>query len=327
MRRGDGAQGLLGGTHSQTSQSEGDNAAESALSGFQELALEMSISRIVAESKLLPTTLKSPRAQSPSDPSEKRLRRSRRVSGVQAVISETASGMLRGQVSLGQTPAVCIDAVCIDQKDEKIRNQQVRPMMCGIHDRATRAFSFPGECRCDNHSRHSGKDCKSPEDCGRCNNYDRNRQRCWHLLGARAVDGLSIVGAGLATAFIISFDPGRGEDLSNRVPRMESLTDEYTLPGTCSPLPFLQHPPPTLRCPNLPMYMAAISLYSVAGVFQVAQEPRYWADCALVAVLVAVVTGALHGIRPMLDALVLGGFLSLVCCRGIAWFASSWVRD
>ena len=75
------------------------------------------------------------------------------------------------------------------------------------------------------------------------------------------------------------------------------------------------------------MYMAAISLYSVAGVFQVAQEPRYWADCALVAVLVAVVTGALHGIRPMLDALVLGGFLSLVCCRGIAWFASSWVRD
>ena len=75
------------------------------------------------------------------------------------------------------------------------------------------------------------------------------------------------------------------------------------------------------------MYIVAISIYSMAGIFQVAQEPRYWADCALVAVLVAVVTGALHGIRPMLDALVLGGFLSLVCCKGIAWFASAYERD
>ena len=231
------------------------------------------------------TFLEAPGAQGPSDPSEKRSRGDRRVSNLEAVLRARIAG------------------AC--------------------------ALSFPGESRCDGHSRHFGKDCKSPENCARCSNHDCSRRRSYlSRLGARAADGLSMVGAGLATVAILNFNQALGEELPSRVLRMGSLTDDDVLPGTCpslesdrrwlASLPLLRHLPPTLRCPSLPMYIVAISVYSVAGVFQVAQEPRYWADCALVAVLVAVVTGALHGIRPMLDAVVLGGFLSLVCCKGIA---------
>jgi hypothetical protein len=74
------------------------------------------------------------------------------------------------------------------------------------------------------------------------------------------------------------------------------------------------------------MYLVAMSVYSAVGVFQVVHAPRYWADCALVAVIVAVVTGALHGIRPMVDALVVGGFLSLACCKAITWSAGARTR-
>jgi hypothetical protein len=76
---------------------------------------------------------------------------------------------------------------------------------------------------------------------------------------------------------------------------------------------------PGLRCPSLPLYAAAICAYSAAGVVQTLREPKYWADCALVAVLAAVVAGAVYGVRVMINGLVLGGFLSLLCCRGIVW--------
>jgi hypothetical protein len=68
-------------------------------------------------------------------------------------------------------------------------------------------------------------------------------------------------------------------------------------------------------------------MYSAAGIFQVMREPRYWTDCALLAVIAAIVTGALYGVRPMVDALVLGGLLSLACCRGMVWSASACQRD
>jgi hypothetical protein len=76
--------------------------------------------------------------------------------------------------------------------------------------------------------------------------------------------------------------------------------------------------PRQLRCPSAPLYVTAIAMYSAAGICQIAREPKYWADCALLAALGSVVAGALYGVRSMLDALILGGFLSLVCCKGIA---------
>jgi hypothetical protein len=80
--------------------------------------------------------------------------------------------------------------------------------------------------------------------------------------------------------------------------------------------------PQQLRCPSTPLYLTAIATYSAAGLCQIVREPRYWADCALLAALGSVVVGALYGVSSMLDALILGGFLSLLCCKGIAvWSA------
>ena len=75
------------------------------------------------------------------------------------------------------------------------------------------ALSSSRKPRCDHPLGHFGKDRKCPEYCGRCSNHDRNRQHYWSLLRARAVGGLSIVGAGLATVAIVNFDQGSGEKL------------------------------------------------------------------------------------------------------------------
>ena len=303
-RRRDGGQDLDG-THPNPCPLERDSTAEGnterpdtprffPLSKLLELVSGSEYLPTMVSAGHTSTFLEAPGAQAPSDPSKKRSRGGRRVSDVEAVL--------------------------------RVRSAKA----CAI--------SSSRKTRRGHHSGHFGKDHNSPKYCGRCSNHGCNgRELYLSRLRVRAADGLSMAGAGLATVAIITFNQALGEELPSRVLRMGSLTDDDVLLGTCpslesdhrwlASLSLPRYLPPTLRCPSLPVYIVAISVYSVAGVFQVAREPRYWADCALVAVLVAVVTGALHGIQSMLDALILGGFLSLVCCRGIAWSASACVKD
>ncbi|KAG7290672.1 hypothetical protein NEMBOFW57_000675 [Staphylotrichum longicolle] len=153
----------------------------------------------------------------------------------------------------------------------------------------------------DDWSRH-GRKCPK----NNCSISDLRR----HL--SRAADGISMCAGGVATAVILNFNQASGT--------CPSLEDDHRWPAL---LLLLRHLPPAFRCPKPPAYIIAIFLYSTAGIFQVMREPRYWTESALLAIVAAVVTGALYGVRPMVDALVLGGFLSLVCCRGIAWSASA----
>ncbi|KAK4039713.1 hypothetical protein C8A01DRAFT_36338 [Parachaetomium inaequale] len=127
-------------------------------------------------------------------------------------------------------------------------------------------------------------------------------------LAARFSDCVSVLAGGLATVVILNFNQALGT--------CPALEHDQRWP-TVLLLP--RYLPPSLRCPSLPLYVAEICAYSAAGVVQIVREPKYWADCALVAVFAAVVTGAIYGVRSMVDALVLGGFLSLLCCRGIVW--------
>jgi hypothetical protein len=85
--------------------------------------------------------------------------------------------------------------------------------------------------------------------------------------------------------------------------------------------------PQNLRCPSFSLYLTALSTYSAAGIIQLViqlmKRPVYWADCGLVAVIASVLTGVAWGGRAMVDALVLGGFLSLVCCKALGRFTST----
>ena len=73
-----------------------------------------------------------------------------------------------------------------------------------------------------------------------------------------------------------------------------------------------------LRCPSLRVYLLALSTYSATGAFQLLVHKRnYCAECGLLAVLASLLAGVLYGAQVMLDALVLGGFLSLLCSKAI----------
>ncbi|KAK3905589.1 hypothetical protein C8A05DRAFT_30592 [Staphylotrichum tortipilum] len=131
---------------------------------------------------------------------------------------------------------------------------------------------------------------------------------CRHIL--TSIDIASLAAGGLMTATILNFN--------------------QNVPGTCpSPsadprwaasIPLLRHMPQALRCPDPSTYVLALSVYSAVGMLQVALEPRYWADCGLVAALATVGAGGVYGPRYMVDVLILGGFLSLVCSKVVAWY-------
>ncbi len=81
--------------------------------------------------------------------------------------------------------------------------------------------------------------------------------------------------------------------------------------------------PPTLRCPGLSTYLAAMAAYSAVGIFHLTRPPRCWAHWGLVTVIASVLAGAWFSSRAILvDGLILGGFLSLVCSyllERLAW--------
>jgi len=145
--------------------------------------------------------------------------------------------------------------------------------------------------------------------------HRHHRHRPWQSyirrVATRAGDCASVVAGGLATVVVLNFNQSLGQ--------CPALQEDHRWPMV---LPLLKHLPASLRCPSSSLYMIAILLYSAAGVFQVVREPRYWADCALVAVLLSLAVGAVYGVRPMVDALIVGGLLSLVCCKALfVWSA------
>jgi hypothetical protein len=78
----------------------------------------------------------------------------------------------------------------------------------------------------------------------------------------------------------------------------------------------IQHLAQQIQHPSLPLYLAAYIAYSAVGLYNIFHCPRYWPQCGLVAIIVAVVVGGWYGTRAMADAMVVGGLLSLVVARG-----------
>jgi hypothetical protein len=72
-----------------------------------------------------------------------------------------------------------------------------------------------------------------------------------------------------------------------------------------------------LGWPSFPLYLAAIWAYFAVGIYHLVRRPRYWTDCGLLAVIGSILTGAWLGRRAMVDNLIVGAFLSLVCSKAI----------
>ena len=81
-----------------------------------------------------------------------------------------------------------------------------------------------------------------------------------------------------------------------------------------------RHLPQRLRCPDQWMLLAGLCTYSTVGVLHLIQGSKYWADCGLIAMVGAVLTGLWHGESAMMDAFVLGGFLSLLASKVLVRF-------
>ncbi|KAL2201181.1 hypothetical protein P885DRAFT_56598 [Corynascus similis CBS 632.67] len=117
-----------------------------------------------------------------------------------------------------------------------------------------------------------------------------------------------VVAGGLATVVILNFNQSLGT--------CPAIREDHRWPMA---LPLLKHQTRSLRCPSSSLYVVSILIYSAAGVSQVVREPKYWTESGLVAVLFSIVVGAVYGVRLMVDALVVGGSLSLICCKTIVW--------
>ncbi|OIW33053.1 hypothetical protein CONLIGDRAFT_695381 [Coniochaeta ligniaria NRRL 30616] len=137
----------------------------------------------------------------------------------------------------------------------------------------------------------------------------------------RTIDWCSILVGGIATLAILDINAGK------RPRYVMSLAKADWFLGMC-PHQGTDHRPLTelslrsnlsysLRWPCFPLYLAAICAYSAVGIYHLVRRPRHWADCGLLAVKGSILTGAWLGRRAMVDALILGAFLSLVCSRAI----------
>lgn len=146
-----------------------------------------------------------------------------------------------------------------------------------------------------------------------------------------AVDIASVAACAVMTATMLNFSQDPGE---HRHPNLRPQTITDAPPGRTCPspsadprwaaaLPLVPQLPEVLRCPDPTTYVLALSVYSVVGMVQVALEPKYWADCGLVAALAALGAGGAYGPRCMVDVLILGGFLSLVCSKVLGWYGNN----
>jgi hypothetical protein len=158
-----------------------------------------------------------------------------------------------------------------------------------------------------------------------------------HRLAILAADCASILAGGWATVVIHNFNQSPGKLDTQPLPPTAQITLPEIINLTFSARETCPHPfetddrwpkalalptSPSLPCalgyPSVPVYFLALSTYSAAGVFQLlVRQPKYWAECGLLAILASLLAGVLHGGRAMLDALILGGGLSLLCCKAI----------
>ncbi|KAK4208342.1 hypothetical protein QBC37DRAFT_392108 [Rhypophila decipiens] len=77
-----------------------------------------------------------------------------------------------------------------------------------------------------------------------------------------------------------------------------------------------QYLPDILVCPRWPVYLLAMSTYSAVGIYHlVHRQPRYWAESGLLVMMVSIILGSWYGVPAMFNSLVLGAFLSLLCCK------------
>ncbi|KAK0673504.1 hypothetical protein QBC41DRAFT_311748 [Cercophora samala] len=76
--------------------------------------------------------------------------------------------------------------------------------------------------------------------------------------------------------------------------------------------------------PSMSVYIAAVLVYSAVGLYHIVHKPRYWADFGLIAAMFSVMAGVWLGKHIMVDALVLGGFMSLICAKVSESFIKCW---
>ncbi|KAK3387348.1 hypothetical protein B0H63DRAFT_156295 [Podospora didyma] len=106
-----------------------------------------------------------------------------------------------------------------------------------------------------------------------------------------------------------------------------ALNGSQTKQGTCPRpeddhrwtafIPPLRHLPRPLRCPNLLLVLAAMFIYFCVAIFHLLPRkcPRYWPDFGLFALVVSLASGVYFGSFVMVDAMVLGGYLSLLASK------------
>ncbi|KAI0867459.1 hypothetical protein GGS24DRAFT_485535, partial [Hypoxylon argillaceum] len=67
------------------------------------------------------------------------------------------------------------------------------------------------------------------------------------------------------------------------------------------------------------VYTLSLVLYGVVGLANLMRGQRYWSDCGLVTTLIAVFIGWIVGMETMLDTLIVGGYVSLVTAKLLAY--------
>ncbi|KAK0748519.1 hypothetical protein B0T21DRAFT_23916 [Apiosordaria backusii] len=129
------------------------------------------------------------------------------------------------------------------------------------------------------------------------------------------IDWSTIIAGGLAAGAIISFHSSQRQYVhdfwitiaNNFAAQLSQYRRDHQW--------FIERMLRNLQPPNLPVYIAAVLVYSATGLYHLVRGPQQWADFGLVAVIGSVLTGAWLGRDAMLDTLVLGAFLSLLCSK------------
>ncbi|KAK0711865.1 hypothetical protein B0H67DRAFT_302033 [Lasiosphaeris hirsuta] len=140
--------------------------------------------------------------------------------------------------------------------------------------------------------------------------HSRRRRHLTRSLGDKmaVLDWGSFCAGGAATLVIIYY--GRAVAAGEQACSGPEASHSWPIP-----LSLVGHLAKSLSCPSLLLYMAASCIYMAVGLLHMCRPPRYWADCGIVALITSLLIGALFGSRAMLEALIAGGFLSLLCCK------------
>ncbi|KAK4205732.1 hypothetical protein QBC40DRAFT_270773 [Triangularia verruculosa] len=138
--------------------------------------------------------------------------------------------------------------------------------------------------------------------CDEGNRYSRKRGPS---LSTLIIDWCTIVAGGLAAFVMVSFLspldqlPVYGLDLERFI-QIFGSSDLFRA---------------LLERPNLVAYVVAVLVYSAAGIYHLVHKPRYWADFGLMAIICSVFMGSWLGRQAMVNTLILGALLSLVCAK------------